>query len=118
MAESKAKTKKHSIIIGKKEYFLPKNMDADAYMHYLEVRDEIMGTEKTSGLYTAKQFRDMMDCIVELYDNQFTVDELKDKETGLGVAGIVMEFAAVEIGVGEGVNARTEEFQKNFTNGK
>lgn len=118
MAAAKAKTKKHSIIIGGKEYFLPKNLDADAYLHFLEVRDEIMNTEKKSGLYTAQQFKDMMDCIVELYENQFTVEELKDKETGLGVSGIIMEFAAIEIGVGESVNEKVESFQSNFTSGK
>lgn len=113
-----AKTKKHSVIVGGKEYHLPKELDIDAYLHYLEVRDDIMGTEKKSGLYTAKQFRDMMDCIVELYNHQFTVEELKDKETGLGVTGIIMEFAAVEIGVGENVNGKMEAFQANFTSGK
>lgn len=113
-----AKTKKHCVIVGGKEYQLPKKLDTDAYMHYLEVRDDIMGTEKKSGLYTAKQFRDMMECIVELYDNQFTVEELKDRETGLGVDGIIMEFAAVEIGVGEAVNEKSAKFQANFTSGK
>ena len=84
-----SKTKKHCVTVGGKEYQLPKRLDADAYMHYLEVRDDIMGTERKSGLYTAKQFRDMMECIVELYDNQFTVEELKDRDTGLGVDGII-----------------------------
>lgn len=113
-----AKTKKHSVIVGGKEYQLPKKLDTDAYVHYLEVRDDIMGTEKKSGLYTAKQFKDMMQCIVELYDGQFTIEELKDRDTGLGVDGIIMEFAAVEIGVGEAVNEKSEKFQANFTNGK
>ena len=113
-----AKTKKNSVIIGGKEYHLPRPLDTDAYMHFLEVRDEIMNTEKTSGLYTAKQFKDMMDCIVELYENQFTVEELKDKKTGLGVSGIIMEFAAIEVGVGEAVNDEVARFQTNFTSGK
>ena len=90
----------------------------DAYMHYLEVRDEIMNTEKKNGLYTFQQFKNMMECICEMYGNQFTVDELKDSETGLDVAGIVMEFAAIEVGIGENVNEKAEKFQENFTNGK
>lgn len=108
---------KKTIIINHKEYVMPK-ASVDAYMHYLEVRDEIMNTEKKNGLYTRKQFIDMMDCICEMYGNQFTVDELKDGETGLDVSGIVMEFAAIEIGIGESVNEKAEKFQENFTNGK
>ena len=34
------------------------------------------------------------------------------------VDGIIMEFAAVEIGVGEAVNEKSEKFQANFTSGK
>lgn len=43
---------KRKLIINGKEYEMPK-MDVDTYMEYLEVRDDIMGTEKKSGLYTA-----------------------------------------------------------------
>lgn len=110
-----AKEKK-KIIINNREYTMPK-ADVDTYMHYLEVRDGIMSTEKKSGLYTRQQFADMMDCICEMYGNQFTVEELKDRETGLGVSGIVMEFASIEIGIGEEVNARVENMKANFTNG-
>ena len=75
---------KRKLIINGKEYEMPK-MDVDTYMEYLEVRDDIMGTEKKSGLYTAEQFRKMLDCICMVYGNQFTVDELKDKDTGLSL---------------------------------
>lgn len=52
------------------------------------------------------------------YGNQFTVDELKDKETGLGVAAIIMEFALIEESLGDEVNGKVEKLQKNFTSGK
>ena len=54
----------------------------------------------------------------EMYGNQFTVDELKDKETGLSVGGIVMEFAAIDANIADEVNAKVETIQGNFTNGK
>lgn len=116
MAKKAAKEKK-KLIINHKEYTMPK-ADVDAYMHYLEVRDGIMDTENKSGLYTRKQFSDMMECICEMYGNQFTVDELKDKETGLSVGGIVMEFAAIDASIADEVNAKVETIQGNFTNGK
>lgn len=108
---------KHEVIINNKKYEMPK-MEVDTYMEYLEIRDDIMGTEKKNGLYTAAQFRKMMDCICMIYGNQFTVDELKDKDTGLGVAAIIMEFASIETSLGDEVNAKVEKLQENFSNGK
>lgn len=113
-----AKTKKRSIIIGNKEYTMPQKMSTMAYLHYLEVRDSIMDTEAKRALYTRQQFMDMMDVIVEMYGNQFTTDDMLDAETGMTPDSIVMEFALMDVSVGEKVDKRTEDFAKNFTNGK
>ena len=85
---------------------------------YLEVRDSIMDTEAKQALYTRQQFMDMMDVIVEMYGNQFTTDDMLDTETGMTPDSIVMEFALMDVSVGEKVDKRTEDFAKNFTNGK
>ena len=108
---------KKAITINHKEYTMPK-LEIDAYLDYLEVRDDVMGTEKKNGLYTREQFVKMMNCIVALYGNQFTVEELKDKETGLSVADIIMEFASIELSIGNEVNGKVGKLQENFTNGK
>ena len=113
-----AKTKKRSIIIGNKEYTMPQKMSTMAYLRYLEVRDSIMDTEAKRALYTRQQFMDMMDVIVEMYGNQFTTDDMLDAETGMTPDSIVMEFALMDVSVGEKVDKRTEDFAKNFTNGK
>lgn len=113
-----AKTTKRKLIINRKEYTTPKKIDVDTYMHYLEVRDSVMDKENSHGLYTRKQFAEMMDCIVEVYGNQFTVDELKDSETGLSVGGIITEFVMIEAAIGEEVNEKVEKIQENFTDGK
>ena len=107
-----AKTKKRSIIIGNKEYTMPQKMSTMAYLRYLEVRDSIMDTEAKQALYTRQQFMDMM------YGNQFTTDDMLDAETGMTPDSIVMEFALMDVSVGEKVDKRTEDFAKNFTNGK
>ena len=83
-----------------------------------EVRDSIMDTEAKQALYTRQQFMDMMDVIVEMYGNQFTTDDMLDAETGMTPDSIVMEFALMDVSVGEKVDKRTEDFAKNFTNGK
>ena len=110
-----AKTKKRSIIIGNKEYTMPQKMSTMAYLRYLEVRDSIMDTEAKQALYTRQQFMDMMDVIVEMYGNQFTTDDMLDAETGMTPDSIVMEFALMDVSVGEKVDKRTEDFAKNFT---
>lgn len=113
---AKAKSKSNTIVIGGKEYKMPK-LDIDAYLDYLALRDEITATENKNGLYTRQQFVDMMDCIVELYGNQFTVEQLKDKETGLTVGEIVMQFASVDLSIGDEVNTKVKTLQENFTSG-
>nr|DAF92316.1 MAG TPA: hypothetical protein [Myoviridae sp. ctBvM24] len=106
---------KKELIINKKKYELPK-MDVDTYMEYLRVRESIMGTG--NGMYTVQQFQDMMDCICLVYGNQFTVEELKDRETGLSVSEIIMEFVAIEGAVGKEVDGKIDKFRENFLNGK
>lgn len=106
-----------TLTINGKKYVQPK-ASIPAYMHYLEVRDSVMDTEGKRGLYTAKQFGEIMDCIVEMYGNQFTVAEMSDGETGLSVDQIIFEFAAIEVGIGESVNQNVEQMQENFMQGK
>lgn len=106
-----------SIVLNQKKYIMPK-MDIEAYMNYLEIRDDIMGTEKKTGLYTKKQFERMLDCICDLYGNQFSPEELKAKESGISVAEIILEFASIETTLGAEVNKKVEKLQENFTNGR
>lgn len=113
-----AKPQKRKIIINRKEYTTPQKIDVDAYLHYLEVRDSVLDTEHTRGLYTRKQFGEMMDCIVEMYGNQFTVDELKDAETGLSVGSIITEFVMLEAAIGEEVDKKVTKIRENFTDGE
>ena len=50
--------------------------------------------------------------------NQFTVDELKDAESGLDAAGIVIEFNMIDMGIAEEMNKRMDKMMKNFQSGK
>ena len=56
----------------------------------------------------------MMDVIVEMYGNQFTTDDMLDAETGMTPDSIVMEFALMDVSVGEKVDKRTEDFGLPF----
>lgn len=109
--------KNRSIIIKGKEYTMPK-VSVDAYMDYLEIRESIMDTENGNGLYTRKQFVQMMETICMLYGNQFTVEDLKDEEGGLSVGEIIMEFGSVELGFKNEIDSKVAKIQKNFQKGK
>lgn len=46
------------------------------------------------------------------------VDELKDAESGLDAAGIVIEFNMIDMGIAEEMNKRMDKMMKNFQSGK
>ena len=108
---------KKTIIINGKEYEMPK-VSADMYIEYLSARDDILGEDRKGALYSAKQFNKMITTIVKLYDNQFTVEELKNPDTGLSAAGIIIEFMSLEATLGTEVDEKIEKIKENFINGK
>ena len=89
------------IIVNHKEFKMEK-MSADTYMEYLELAE----------------IEAMMLFICKAYGNQFTVDELKDAESGLDAAGIVIEFNMIDMGIAEEMNKRMDKMMKNFQSGK
>lgn len=104
---------KRKITVNRKEYEMQK-MSVDLYMEYLELTETI----DTHARYTKQDIEAMLLFIVKAYDNQFTVEELKDTETGLDAAGIILEFQFIDLGVGEELTKRMEKIEKNFRNGK
>ena len=56
--------------------------------------------------------------ICKAYGDQFTVEELKDKESGLDAAGVIIEFNMIDMGIADEMNTRMEKMMKNFQNGK
>lgn len=101
------------IIVNNKEFTMPK-MSIDTYMEYLELAEQVDGKPR----YTRQDVEAMMLFVCKAYDNQFTVDELKNPETGIDAAGIVIEFQFIDMGVAEELTKRMEKMQKNFQNGK
>ena len=101
------------VIVNKKEYTMPK-MSIDTYMDYLELSEQI----DTKKRYTKQDIEAMVLFVCEAYGDQFTAEELKDVESGLDAAGIIMEFQFIDVGVGEELARRMEKIQKNFQSGK
>ena len=107
------------IIVNHKEFKMEK-MSADTYMEYLELAEQIDAatSERASKRYSRQEIEAMMLFICKAYGNQFTVDELKDAESGLDAAGIVIEFNMIDMGIAEEMNKRMDNMMKNFQSGK
>lgn len=101
------------IVIGNKEYAMPK-MGIDDYMEYLDLSEKMDGHSR----YTREDIEAMVLFVCKAYGGQFTEEELKDRETGLDAAGIIMEFQFIDVGIGEELKRRMEKIEKNFLNGK
>ena len=101
------------VIVNKKEYTMPK-MSIDTYMDYLELSEQI----DTKKRYTKQDIEAMVLFVCKAYGDQFAAEELKDVESGLDAAGIIMEFQFIDVGVGEELARRMEKIQKNFQSGK
>lgn len=101
------------VVVNKKEYTMPK-MSIDTYMDYLELSEQI----DTKKRYTKQDIEAMVLFVCKAYGDQFTAEELKDVESGLDAAGIIMEFQFIDVGVGEELARRMEKIQKNFQSGK
>lgn len=100
-----------SIRIGQRRYLLPA-ISTEQHLQYCDVRDAM--TEKTT--YGRKDFYAMADCLVELYGNAFTRQELLGPE-GPGAGGIIVAFTMIEANLMNQVNASVEEIRENFTAG-
>lgn len=103
------------IIINHKEYTMPK-VSADDYMDYLDASEVVNSTQQSG--YKREHIQLMCEWIVRLYNNQFTMEELKDVETGLDAADIIMEFMGIDLEIAEKISKKMEKIQKNFTTGK
>ena len=104
---------KRKIIVNNKEYAMPR-MDVDTYMEYLELSENTDGKPR----YTRTDIEAMILFIVKAYGDQFTAEELKDKDTGIDAAGIVLEFQLIDARIAEEMEKRMEKMEKNFQNGK
>lgn len=102
----------HKIIINKKEYTMSK-IGADDYMDYLDASEAINGT--TEAGYKREHIQIMCEWIVRLYDNQFTVEELKSTEIGLTADEIITEFMMIDIEIAQKIQKKVEKIQQNFT---
>lgn len=104
---------KRKIIISNKEFTMPK-MSIDTYTEYLELAEQLDAKRR----YTPQDIEAMGLFICKAYGDQFTVEELKNTETGLDAAGLILEFQFIDMGIADELTKRMEKIEKNFQNGK
>ena len=104
---------KRKIIINNKEFTMPK-MSIDTYTEYLELAEQVDAKAR----YTPQDIEAMGLFICKAYGDQFTVEELKNPETGLDAAGLILEFQFIDMGVADELTKRMEKIEENFQNGK
>lgn len=101
---------KKTITVNGKEYEMPK-MSVDTYMQYLDLAEQM---EKRNR-YTKQDIEAILLFLCTAYGNQFTEEELKDPETGLDAAGVIVEFQFIEMGVAQELEKKIKQVEKNFT---
>ena len=101
------------IIIDNKKYTMPK-LSVDDYMEYLDIAEKIESHTR----YTRQDIEAMTLFVCKAYGEQFTVEQLKNKETGLDASGIIMEFQMIDMGVGNELMKKMEKIQENFQSGE
>ena len=104
---------KRKIIISNKECTMPK-MSIDTYTEYLDITEQI----DTHPRYTKQDIEIMAMFVCKAYGAQFTVEELKNPETGLDAAGLILEFQFIDMGIADELTKRMENIEKNFQSGK
>lgn len=110
---------KRKIVVNNTEYAMPR-LDADTYMDYLELSDKIDEAtgSRASKRYSREDIEAMVLFICKAYGDQFTPEELKNAETGLDAAGIILEFMLIDTSISDEINKRVEKLEKNFQSGK
>lgn len=104
---------KRQIIINNKEFTMQK-MSIDTYTEYLELAEVIDAKKR----YSKQDIEAMELFICKAYGDQFTVEDLKNPETGLDAAGLILEFQFIDMEVADELTKRMENIEKNFQSGK
>lgn len=104
---------KRKIIVNNKGFTMPK-MSIDTYTEYLELAEVVDAKQR----YSKQDIEAMGLFICKAYGDQFTVEELKNTETGLDAAGLILEFQFIDMGIAGELTKRMENIEKNFQSGK
>ena len=98
------------ITVKKKEYDSGK-MVLSKYEKYTEVRDRISQQDG----YSYKDLKDMIDIIVFIFDNQFTVEDI---ESEFDIPEVIINFMRADIEIAEKLDKEIKKTNKLFMKDK
>lgn len=110
-AEAVAKTLKTNVItVAGKEYESGK-IGRKKYRAFREVYNDLVTPEKQT--YTDEELDRMVSAIVEIYDNQFTFDEVNEELAD--VSQIIFNFALINANIIKRLGEQAEDAKKNLS---
>lgn len=98
------------VTLNKKQYFSG-IINRKKYKDYCNLRNRLA----TQELYGEEDIDDMVKVIIEVFDNQFTEEDI-DKYWD--VSDIIFNFSAIDLSIAEKVNNKAAKVEKAFTKGK
>lgn len=99
------------ITINGKKYKQVKQLSALKYQNYLRVRDTLFKKENENIPYTEEDLLSMCECICNMYDNAFTVDELLESST---ISSIMIRFGSFDKDVVDEVDNKIAKMKEGF----
>ena len=84
------------------------------YTDYLDLSEVVDAKQR----YSKQDIEAMGLFICKAYGDQFTIEELKNPETGLDAAGLNLDFQFIDMGIADDLTKRMEKIEKNFQSGK
>lgn len=79
------------------------------YKKYIEVKEDL--TDQNKETYTDQDLDKMVLAIVNLFDNQFTEDDINNE---FEVSDIIFNFVRIELEIAEKLNKKIEKTNKLF----
>lgn len=79
------------------------------YKKYIEVKEDL--TDENKETYTDQDLDKMVLAIVNLFDNQFTEDDINNE---FEVSDIIFNFVRIELEIAEKLNKKIEKTNKLF----
>lgn len=98
------------MLLNGKEYKIGKITRAKN-KRYTEVYNKVQELESNGKLVTDELLDEMVEVLVDIYDNQFSVDEVNDE---WDIGDIIIGFATPQLEMNEKMNKRVNEIEKKF----
>ncbi len=82
------------------------------YSKFNKIYEELEQKDGKQSLYTDQDLDNMVEFVVEAYDNNFTIENINEE---FDVPEIIFAFSSIMLEIQEKLNKKVEKVQTNFT---